>query len=129
MLGSTINRMSVKLCRWIVTFVMALLLPLQGLAAVSAGLCMGMGMGMEQEVPSNTDCESQALHHGGCCGHAAEGAAPACASCVACGIAVFMCATDSIPLSADLPNAAIPVSPPLFSGIAPERLDRPPLAL
>jgi len=104
---------------------MALLIPLQGMAAASAGICMAFG---HHEAPATVS------HHHGGSEHNDHGVDDApgqahCPPCVAC------CATAAIVAPAcgfisEAPAAsAVAASPPVLSGMQPDTLDRPPLVL
>lgn len=121
--------MAKKLFHLLVVLAIALVVPIQGIAAVSAGICMGLGHGGAH----SHDSGAADHHHGadphdeGAAGGTSGGAhCPPCASC---------CAVTAI---ASFPLVFIPESPaaaliaallPGSSGVVPEKLDRPPLAL
>ncbi len=129
--------MSRTLARLLIGFMLALAIPAQGMAALSAGFCMTMGQHHEQG--------SAAMDHGPASSHHAAGDhqpanepspnheqssstahCPPCVSC--CAAAVIAPAFQPVHAeqSASVAFAAIPHSLP---GALPEELDRPPLAL
>src|SRR5882672_699336 len=129
-----------KLSRILIALALALVIPIQGAAAATAGLCMALGhhdSGIA--VPHDHATDLGARHaHGDDSGadhkhdhdisdNSSSGAH--CPPCVAC------CAAAAISLFPQIfipepPTASVIAAPELaFSGIHPERLDRPPLAL
>src|SRR5262245_27835841 len=112
----------------LVVVLVALAVPLQGVAAVTAGMCMAMGNHDAGQCAQVADShhDDSASHHK----HSdADHSKPHCAPCVAC------CAAVAIPSRASL---FVPDRPALsrmaaasasFTGISPDHLDRPPLAL
>jgi hypothetical protein len=133
--------MRVKLLRMLVAFAMALLLPLQGMAAVSAGLCMELGghesvavhehgAGHHGAAHQHGTDESAADHHDDE-GAGNEGPAgnPHCPPCVACCAAAAISSFTPVFIAQAAAASVIAEIPPSFSGVQPETLDRPPLAL
>lgn len=129
--------MSRTLARLLIGFMLALAIPAQGMAALSAGFCMTMGQHHEQG--------SAAMGHGPASSHHADGdhqpaseplpnqeqssSTAHCPPCVSCCAAVAIAPampTVHTDQSASAAFAAIPHSLP---GALPEELDRPPLAL
>lgn len=114
--------MKLRLARLLIV-AFALLVPVQGMAALSQGICMSFGHHDGAAAPHH--------HHSGTPVHddgQAEGAH--CGPCVACcsGVAsiapsLLGAAPGALPDSVDAPFA---VAPP---GELPEQLDRPPLSL
>jgi hypothetical protein len=114
-----------RLKRFLLALIVALAVPVQGFAAVSAGLCMAF------EHHGEHHHSSQGVHTGehhdghdhGATGHAS------CGSCIGC------CASAAIASSACIdcfaPAAAAPAAAarPDPNGVQPHPLDRPPLAL
>lgn len=120
--------------RLLIVLVLALTIPIQGIAAVGADLCMGLGH----------HGHGSAAHEHGSAGHGHDGPAPVhhhdegkgtdkssahCPPCASC------CATTAI---ASFPDVVIPDQPgysvlaesvAFFAGAPLHRLDRPPLAL
>jgi hypothetical protein len=128
-----------NLLRLLVALLVALTVPIQGIAAVSAGFCMALG---------HHGTGATAVHDHGSAAHTHESASAAdphhdkapgnssssdstahCPPCVSC------CAAAAIGLSSPLfvpepaPGSIIAVAPVISSGVLPEQLDRPPLAL
>lgn len=123
--------------RLLIAFALALTIPLQGLAAVTAGLCMGMGHHQaDRSAPAH---EAPAHDHGADHSHAdhphdqqedsSSDDGAHCAPCVACCAAAHIAPADHVYLPEFVPAAAIAVLPPGSAGFLPEQLDRPPLAL
>lgn len=119
--------MSIKILRLIVAFGLALAIPLQGLASVTAGVCMAVG---------HHDAGQPASHdHGDGADHSAphdpEGSDSSshCAPCVACCAAASIAPAAQVFVPDTSPPAAIAALPLLHPGFLPETLDRPPLAL
>jgi hypothetical protein len=119
-----------RFLRLLLAFALALAIPLQGFAAVSAGICMTLGhhdspAAHSHDGPADGEHQHQHSHDDA----PSPNSAAHCAPCVAC------CAAAAISSSAPVvipDERADPVNvslPPAFSGIQPETLDRPPLAL
>jgi ABC-type Zn2+ transport system substrate-binding protein/surface adhesin len=134
--------MRIKLVRMLVALAMTLMVPLQGVAGVSAGLCMALGdhqgtttahdhgsdhdHGTAHEHHSDASASGQHEHGMGTENPAGEAHCPPCVACCAAA-AISSFSQVSIPEAAA--GSAIAVIPPSFSGVQPETLDRPPLAL
>jgi hypothetical protein len=120
--------MSIKFLRLLVAFALALSIPLQGLASVTAGICMATG---------HHDAPSPASHeHGHDDAHSAplaeadpHSSDPHCAPCVACCAAASIAPAVQPLITHASPSAAVAAVPLLHPGFLPEKLDRPPLAL
>lgn len=119
--------MLLRLTRLLTAFALALTIPLQGLAAATAGVCMAMGH-------HQTDMSAAAHDHGADhrqdedgSDHSSDGAH--CAPCVACCAAAHIAPAAHVYLPEISPAAAIAASPSLPAGFLPEKLDRPPLSL
>jgi len=126
------------LFRMLAVALVALAVPVQGFAAVSAGLCMALGH--HGDGPGTHDHGSSGVAHKGEHGAVADhhhddgsggdkGSHAHCPPCVSCCAAA---AIASFPSAAISEVAADPLVPsPLVSsyGVAPDKLDRPPLAL
>jgi hypothetical protein len=122
--------MSATMLRALAVLVLALAIPVQGFASVGAGICMALGhhgdAGAAHDheaggAPHVHDQDASAGDHHDDGGHCA----PCVACCAAAVIAAFPAAVVPEP-AVSLPIGAAPAS---FDGIAPDRLDRPPLAL
>lgn len=119
-----------KLVRLMLALVLMAAVPLQGLAAVTAGLCMAFGH------HDSTAALGHDHHHAGAGGdhrHADESNDPAkpphCGPCVACCAAASIASPISVTAAADA-DAAVYLPPGLSSpGLLPQRLERPPLVL
>jgi hypothetical protein len=134
--------MPVNFSRLIVAFVLAFAIPLQGLAAATAGVCMSLGhhqgdMSAHHADPSAPHDHAAGHGHDGDSGHDGDhgashendGDSAHCAPCVACCAAASIAPADQVLLAAQSPAAAVAVVPYLHPGFLPEKLDRPPLAL
>jgi hypothetical protein len=112
--------------RVLIAMAIALAVPLQGLAAVSAGLCMAFG---HHEAPTLDDHGS----HGHGAGHAQDAAdesdAAHCPPCVACCAAAVISPSNPLVVASTAPSAALALAPPQIAGAQLALLDRPPLAL
>ena len=126
-----------SLPRLLVVLVIALTVPVQGVAAVSAGLCMALGddgAGTAAAHDHGTlahghDSDAAANHDGGAGKDKSPQNNAHCPPCVSCCAAAAIASFPAIFLleqSAASVPAALPAS---FSGVPPEKLDRPPLAL
>lgn len=124
------------LLRVFVAGLLVLALPVQGFAAVSGGICMGLGHHgdaaamHDHSAPAGDQDDHAALehHHDGDSSsgkHAGDGH---CAPCVACCAAAAIAAFPP-PVFADRSvTPLVPASLAAFHTIEPQRLDRPPLA-
>src|SRR5215467_2196712 len=119
--------MPVKAIRSIVVLLLALAVPLQGVAVVTAGLCMAMGHHDSGHGLDNMPGHGGDGHDEDAAGHSkhsdADHSKPHCAPCVAC------CAATAIPSRASLfvpdrPAASlIAAASASFTGISPDHLD------
>ena len=121
--------MPINIARLLVALVLALAIPLQGMASVTAGVCMAMGhhdAGMPASHDHGHDADHSAPHD-----HDTDGSDSSahCAPCVACCAAASIAPAASLTLPEAAPAAALAALIPLHSGFLPEELDRPPLAL
>jgi hypothetical protein len=130
--------MPLRLSRILIVLTLALAVPIQGVAAVTAGLCMALGhhgSGMVASHDHATDhsgphanADDSNVDHGHEISVNSSGN-PHCPPCVACCAAAAISSFPQIFIP-ELPTASVFAAPMLaFSGIQPERLDRPPLAL
>jgi len=116
-----------RLTRLLIAFALALTIPVQGLAAVTAGLCMAMGH-------HQADMSAPAHDHGADHSHDQDNSdQPSdqahCAPCVACCAAAHIAPATQAFVAAASPAAAIAAPPSASPGFLPDQLDRPPLAL
>ena len=117
--------MPLSFIRLLIAFVLALAIPLQGAASVTAGVCMAVG---------HHDAGTPASHDHG---HDSDQSIPhdedrdsaRCAPCVACCAAASIAPAAQVFVPESSPAAAIAALPYLYFGFLPEKLDRPPLAL
>jgi hypothetical protein len=117
---------SIKFVRLLVAFALALAIPLQGAASVTAGICMATGH-HDAGAPASHDHEADGDHHSA--PHDDGSDAAHCAPCVACCAAASIAPAAQVFLPEDSPAAAVAALPYLHPGFLPEKLDRPPLAL
>lgn len=123
--------------RLLVAFALALAIPLQGAAAVTAGICMAIGHHDAAGTPAQHDHGAKD-GHGVKDGHPADHSMPGdeggsdsahCAPCVACCAAASIAPATQVFMLQDSPAAAVAAVQYLHPGFLPEKLDRPPLAL
>ena len=128
--------MQLKLLR-VFAVALSILLPLQGIAEVTAGICMALTHHESGSAPDTSGAHGDHSQHKSASNHGDHGHGDAdheskaghCGPCTAC------CASASITgpvaaLSPAPPQAAIDPLPEFFPpGHAPVQLDRPPLAL
>lgn len=116
-----------KLARLTLTLTIALLVPLQGMASVAAGLCMTFGH--HDMAPAAQDHGHD--HGNGDPQHDAEDAPGGahCPPCVACCASAAISSSDRVFTPESPAVSATAVLPHFVSGAPPENLDRPPLAL
>jgi len=117
-----------SLARLLIAFVLALTVPLQGIAAVSAGVCMALGHHGEAAPEAHHHADSAAHHHGDESGSEKGGEAH-CPPCVSCCAAAAIVSFPPFVVDRQPASPVIAAPPAAFSGVAPETLDRPPLAL
>lgn len=111
----------------LLVFALVLLIPLQGMAALSVAQCMTLGhhQGAMDHDGQNDGHDHQhdgaAQDEGDQSGH--------CGPCVACCASAAIAPATTIGIPDHPAASARPAEPPFFAGIAPAKLDRPPLAL
>lgn len=122
-----------RLARLLVALTVAVLVPLQGLAAMTAGVCMAMGH--HDGAPSAAEHDHATAHehgaHEGAAEHGSDSGEPSahCAPCVACCAAACIPSAMSVSFPHPLPLAALGALPAAPPGFVPDSFDRPPLAL
>jgi hypothetical protein len=130
-----------RLSRILIAATLALAVPIQGAAAATAGLCMALGHHGAGAASSHDHATDHGAHHhahgvdsGADHRHAHEVSDNSsdgahCPPCVACCAAAAISPFAGVFIP-ERPGASVTDAPDLFlSGIQPERLDRPPLAL
>jgi hypothetical protein len=117
--------MPIKFIRLLIAFTLALAIPLQGVASVTAGVCMAIGH-HEAGTPDSHEHGHDSDHSAP---HEDDSATSHCAPCVACCAAASISPARQVYLPHDSPPAAIAALPFLPPGFLPENLDRPPLGL
>lgn len=108
--------------RLLLALAIALTVPVQGFAAVTAGLCMGHHDGA---VHTHEADAAEHHHHD----HDSPPASTHCAPCVACCAAAAIAQSMPLVVLDERADAVVAAEPPSFTGIALKTLDRPPLAL
>jgi hypothetical protein len=119
--------MSLKLLRFLLLIAVALAVPLQGLAAVSAGLCMASGHHHSEHAPAGHDHDLGSMDHE----HPAEDTSANdshCPPCVSCCAAVAIAPAAEPRLPSVAPAAPVASKQYSIAGFLPEQLDRPPLS-
>lgn len=119
--------MSRKFSRLLLLLVIALTVPLQGFAAVSAGLCMASGHHHSEHAAAGHDHDMGSMDHQ----HPAEDTSANnshCPPCVSCCAAVAIAPAAEPRLPSVAPAAPVPSKQYSIAGFLPERLDRPPLS-
>ncbi|HEX6319806.1 MAG TPA: hypothetical protein VFZ84_13185 [Burkholderiales bacterium] len=108
--------MPIKFLRLLIALTLAFAIPMQGMASVTAGVCMAIG-----HHDAGHDSDHSAPHEDDSSSH--------CAPCVACCAAASIAPALQVFVPQESPPAAFSVLPFLPAGFLPEKLDRPPLAL
>ena len=126
--------MPLKLRRWLIAMALTLTVPIQGLAASVGEVCLALGHQETQQAGHQHNHHQMVDHHA----HGAESSAghhmdenrssgsthcPPCAACCATAAIAFFTPAFAMEQRAESAVAAPAAS---FSGVAPERLDRPP---
>lgn len=124
--------MGKTLFRLLAVAILAVSVPVQGVAAVTAGVCMALGhhdAAMHDGDVHDGDGAPFHKHgdHGSTEGKGSKGAH--CPPCVSCCAAAAITSFSPLALPERPAVKAVFTLPPLFSGTTPESLDRPPLAL
>jgi len=127
-----------RFSRTLIALTLALAVPIQGAAAAAAGLCMALGHHDAGVAASHDHATDHGVRHAHGdetgAGHSHEISDNSldnahCPPCVACCAAAVISSFPGI-FVPEPPAASVIAAPGLsFSGIQPERLDRPPLAL
>jgi hypothetical protein len=115
-----------------IALALALAVPIQGMATAMARLCMALGHHDAAVAASHDHATGSGAHHAHGDASVADDNSPGgahCPPCIACCAAAAISSFPRIFL-AEPPAMSVIAAPGLsFSGIPPERLDRPPLAL
>jgi hypothetical protein len=121
------------LFRILAAALLALVVPIQGLTAVKAGLCMAMGgHGGEQSHEASAhhhDAAAPAHDHGEAPSEGDHASNAHCPPCVSCCAAAAIASETKIALPEAPPVAVIAAPQYWIAGVLPQKLDRPPLAL
>jgi hypothetical protein len=117
------------LFRILAAALLALTIPIQGLAAVKAGVCMAMGAHDDHHRSAVAHAHGAYAHdheesssEGS---HAGNGHCPPCVSCCA---AAVIAPTTKVSLAEAAPFAAITAPQYWIAGVLPDNPERPPLA-
>ena len=119
----------IQIKRLLLLLMIAFAVPVQGMAAVSAGICMAFGHHDAPGQLADHDHGPAASTHADTAGGDADQGDAHCGPCLSC------CSVASI---ASLPVAVVPIVPGVavqphyaegVAGVLPDSLDRPPLAL
>jgi hypothetical protein len=117
-----------RIVRLLIALVMALTVPLQGLAATAAGVCMAMGHHEAGQAAAHAHAADHNHDSGASSPHGDSGQQNThCAPCVSCCAAASISAVPQVFDPAAPATEAIPASPASLPGILPDQLDRPPL--
>ena len=119
-----------SLSRLIIAALLALTVPIQGIAAVHAGLCHELED--HGNAPLHDDAAGGHAHDAGTAHHHHGGDEAQHAHCPPCVSCCAATAIASFPLVLDTQqpaNSLVAASPASFNGLPPDRLDRPPLPL
>jgi hypothetical protein len=115
------------LFRIVACLLLALAVPIQGMAAVSAGVCMAFGGHQDHHADVSGSHHHQ--HDQAPLGEHDSLGGHHCAPCVSCCAAAAIASTPAIVFSEARPDAAIAAPQHWLAGVPPDELDRPPLAL
>jgi len=121
-----------RLFRILAVALLALAVPVQGLAAASAALCMAVGGHDGQDhaaAAHHHDPAAPAHDHGQASSEGQQSGNAHCPPCVSCCAAAAIAPTAKIELPEAPPVAAIAATQYWIAGVLPDQLDRPPLAL
>jgi hypothetical protein len=124
--------MRLKLVRLLAVLV-ALVVPIQGMAALSAGQCMDLGhhqAAMDHDgAPHSHDGPPHS--HDGAGGHdqGGEGSNPHCGPCAACCASASIAGVAGVSVASTAATSQYVFSQFAPIGVQPDGLDRPPLAL
>ena len=128
-----------KHLRQLLVALLVALIPLQGLAALSVGICRDLERSQEsgqRPVSANVvhahshDAQPGAADGPGHGSKAAgEHHTAHCAACAACGVSAGIVALAPFPIAEAPRSGVITHTASQFSGYVPERIDRPPLSL
>jgi hypothetical protein len=115
--------------RLLLVVLVAFAIPLQGMAAVSAGQCMAFGQHDHASGGHAADGHTQDHSHGGHDSGEASGSLPHCGPCVACCASASIAGHAGLPLLPSRSEARYFFAQFAPLGVQPDGLDRPPLAL
>ncbi len=112
--------------RILIAAAIALAVPLQGVAAASAGVCVALGHHQAPAMDEHAG-HDHGMDHGQ---EAADDAdASHCAPCVACCAAAAISPSNLVVAASTAPFAVLALAPPRIAGAQLALLDRPPLIL
>lgn len=122
-----------KLLRWFILFAVTLAVPVQGIAAVGAGICMAMGHHVAAAAGAADHDHPEPGPHGHGASHEQGPAQPSgeahCPPCTSCCAAAVISPAVLLPMPEGPPLGAVASLHPFVPGALPAGLDRPPLPL
>lgn len=122
-----------SLLRLVVVLILAVAVPVQGIAAVSAGVCMALGhhsgeaSAHDHAADGHGHDRAPSHHHDE--GKGGEKSGAHCPPCVSCCAAAAITSFAQVFVPEQATNVSVAALPASFDGVPPDRLDRPPLAL
>lgn len=120
--------MRTSLSHLLVVLVLALAVPIQAFAAISAGLCMDLGHHGAAAAYDHAGHSHAAPHHNDD-GTGDKGSNAHCPPCVSCCAVTAIASFPAVFVPEQAASVVIGALPASFLGVPPHRLDRPPLAL
>ena len=116
---------------------LVLAIPVQGFAAVSAGICMAFGHHGDAAAAHDHGTAAEQEHdHGATANHHDDDGVgnkasddSRCAPCVSCCAATAIASYPPFPLPGEAASPLVQAPTASLDGVAPQLLDRPPLAL
>jgi len=128
-----------KTLRLLLVALLVVMVPLQGFAALSVGICRDLQHGSDaqrHDFPASTPAAESHSHDGhgaiaGATGHdtkaAGDSSGSHCAACAACGASAAIVAPNLFSIAEAPRDGVLAHSVMQFSGFVPDGLDRPPL--
>src|SRR5436190_9451231 len=115
--------MSLGWTRLLVALALVLAVPVQGLAAATADLCMALGH-HDAAVHTHDGDGGAHQHHG----HDSPATDKHCAPCIACCAAAAIALSAPLVIADERADSVVAAGPRALVGIPLDTLDRPPLA-
>ena len=116
--------MQLSVRHYLLALALVLAIPVQGFAAVTAGLCVGHGQHGAEKHAHEGDMGAHPQHD-----HDSAPPSTHCAPCVACCTAAAIAPLAPLRFVDERADLVVAGEPPSLVGVALETLDRPPLAL